>query len=143
MRWYDEHPGAKPFHLAYFGPVNPAAVGIVFDDVPKGAGPKDRKLALEQGPEPGWYAISASWAHGYMWRLPVSDGSFEMLDRRCFGYFLQLRPVARVGYSIFIYHLSRDEANTLRRAIGLPLLEEQPGAQDSARLHDTSTSHRS
>ncbi|HET6880597.1 MAG TPA: glycosyltransferase family 39 protein [Pirellulales bacterium] len=142
-RWHDEHPEARPFHVAYFGPVNPATVGIAFDDVPKGAAPEAGKQPHARGPEPGWYAVSTSWAHGYMWRLPASDGSFEMLDRRYFEYFLRLRPVARAGYSIFIYHVSRDEANSLRRELQLPPLEELPFAETSAPLSSPSRSRRS
>lgn len=106
-RWYDAHPEARPLHLAYFGPVNPRAIGLDFTAVPKSRpAPAGGKEFVTAALEPGWYAISASWAHGYVWRLPSSEGGFEMLDWRCFEYFLKMRPTARAGYSIFIYHVS-------------------------------------
>jgi hypothetical protein len=41
-----------------------------------------------------------------------------------YGYFRHFRPVGRAGYSIYIYHIDRDEANRVRRELGLPELRE-------------------
>ena len=35
-------------------------------------------------------------------------------------YFQRFRPVATAGYSIFIYHIDRDECNRVRAELGLP-----------------------
>lgn len=56
-------------------------------------------------PTPGWYAISIHQVH---------DRSERHL------YFLKLKPVAMAGYSIYIYHVTPDDANRLRRDMGLP-----------------------
>lgn len=59
------------------------------------------------GPEPGWYAISVNNLHR---------------RTREYDYFLRFDPVDRVGYSIYIYHITLDEANRVRRDLGLPNL---------------------
>jgi hypothetical protein len=62
------------------------------------------------GPFPGWYAISVNQLH-------------EHTEE--FGYFLGYEPVDIVGYSIYIYHLTLDDANRVRRKVGVPELEEE------------------
>ena len=41
-----------------------------------------------------------------------------------YRYFLNFRPVAMAGYSIYIYHITLDDANGVRREMGLPELAE-------------------
>lgn len=118
-KWYDAHPEARPLQVAYFGPVNPKAAGIDFVAPPKGVSALDHAPA---GPQPGWFAVSASWAHGYRWLLPQSNGTFEMLDEPVYDYFLRFRPQWTAGYSILIYHVSVEEANAVRAEMGLPML---------------------
>jgi hypothetical protein len=36
-----------------------------------------------------------------------------------YRYFLRFEPVAMAGYSIYIYHITPDEANRVRRELGL------------------------
>jgi glutamine amidotransferase-like uncharacterized protein len=63
-----------------------------------------------EGPVPGWHAIDIQW----IW------------DRkREFRYFLEFAPVATVGYSIYVYHITPDEANRVRRTLGLTAFETQ------------------
>ena len=84
-RWLDRHPEVKPLRLAYDLPlVDPALVGIEHAGTPP-----------TQGPEPGWYVVSVNLIH----RL---GGEYE--------YFLQFEPVARVGYSMHVYHITPEEA---------------------------------
>ena len=40
-------------------------------------------------------------------------------------YFQRFQPVAMAGYSIYIYHITLDEANQARRELGLPELDER------------------
>jgi hypothetical protein len=47
-------------------------------------------------------------------RLRGEDGGY--------AYLLGFRPVARAGYSIYIYHLSPEDANRARRELCLPPL---------------------
>jgi hypothetical protein len=111
-RWYEEHPEARPLGVVLFrDSVNPRLVGIESVDVPVRPdletpyGIVPRKV----GPLPGWYAVSVNW-------LVSRDGEYD--------YFRELEPVGRAGYSIYIYHLTLDDANALRRQYGLPELPD-------------------
>jgi 4-amino-4-deoxy-L-arabinose transferase-like glycosyltransferase len=88
--WSDAHPEARPLHLACFSYVPPLHYGLDGPDVPT-------------EPRPGWFAISVHHLHDPAGR---------------FDYFRRLRPVARVGYSTHIYHLSPAEAEQLREQAG-------------------------
>jgi hypothetical protein len=62
------------------------------------------------GPKPGWYALSVNC----------------IFDRdRHYRHFLHFEPVATAGYSIYIYHITLDGANRVRRKLGLPELGKQ------------------
>lgn len=56
-----------------------------------------------------------------------------------YEHFLHFEPVAMAGYSIYIYHITLDDANRVRRELGLPELPEdwqetaRGGAHDNAR----------
>ena len=39
---------------------------------------------------------------------------------REYRYFLHFEPVATAGYSIYVYHITLDGANRVRRRLGLP-----------------------
>jgi len=113
--WLDQHPEATPLHLAYdLSVIDPRIVGIDYTRPPLGpASTSAAKHTLEElGPLPGWHAISVNQIHR---------------RERDFDYFLNLKPVAMAGYSIYIYHISIDEANRLRRKLGLPQLGSGQG----------------
>jgi dolichyl-phosphate-mannose-protein mannosyltransferase len=109
-RWLDAHPEAKPLHLNYYGyldaehfdidHVGPPPVGLTEKMRARGFTDDAREL----GPQPGWHAISIHRIH---------DQSGKYL------YFLNFEPVAMAGYSIYIYDIGRDEANRVRKEIGL------------------------
>ena len=40
-------------------------------------------------------------------------------------YFLEFEPVATAAYAIYIYHITPDQANRVRRKLGLPELPEE------------------
>jgi len=109
--WLDRHPEARPMAFAVemtTGVQTTLGQPIVApppgpDSVP----PPHPALIL--GPRPGWYAVSVNRLH---------DRSRE------YAYFERFRPVAMAGYSIYIYNISLDEANRVRRELGLP---ELPG----------------
>jgi hypothetical protein len=47
-------------------------------------------------PQPGWYALSVN----------------HLYDReKQYRYFLNFEPVAMAGYSIYIYHITPEDAN--------------------------------
>jgi hypothetical protein len=112
-RWLNSHPEAAPFHLVYYGQVDPRLAGIEFTL------PDERA-----GPLPGWYGIDVNQLRGSDLQAADGNGYWRCFDHREFRYFLQFQPVAMAGYSIYIYHITRDEANRVRRDLGLRLLVE-------------------
>jgi hypothetical protein len=109
--WYESRPEARPIKVAYFGgyPLDRSKI--------KSAGLPPVGLDKEQiddktdttalGPLPGWYALSVN----------------EIYSRsQQYRYFLHFEPVATAGYSIYIYHITIDQANRVRREFGLPEL---------------------
>jgi 4-amino-4-deoxy-L-arabinose transferase-like glycosyltransferase len=108
-RWLDRHPEVRPIGIAYSLPawlVDPAdldieytvpAIGVISDgsDVPE----------EQLGPLPGWYAVFA----GALYQ-PGHE----------YDYFRQFKPVAMVGYSVYVYHISPEEAQRVRQEMGLP-----------------------
>lgn len=120
-RWYDKHPEARPFHVAYFGDmtISPKIAEIDFEPVPGflsdksgGEGENDGQLT---GPQPGWFAVSVNHLRGYR--------HYES-DLPKYTYFQHFKPVDYAGYSIYIYHITREEANSVRAQLGLPPLAE-------------------
>lgn len=132
--WLDEHPEARPLGLAYYGSFDPGLAGIDFSLPPKGPpGAISTKISSESfGPQPGWYAISVMILRGCPWSLSDGKGGSIFLDLPYYTYFLRFRPVAMAGYSIYIYHITLEDANRVRREMGLPLLQEKPSAEDAS-----------
>ena len=131
-RWYDAHPEARPFHLAYFGCVDPRRVGVEYDLPPKGpVSPADfvRPNPREIGPQPGWYAISVNFLHGMRFAISDGHGGTAFINDPWFVYFHQFQPVATAGYSIWIYHITPDECDRVRIEMGLPPLVPAVGAK--------------
>lgn len=103
--WLEKHPEARLVGLEYDMPLlDPKLAGIDY----LGSIPED-------GPRPGWYAVSVNAIHDRL-------GRFE--------YFLRLQPVGTAGYSIYVYHVTLDEARRVRTELGLPPL---PVSVDAAR----------
>jgi hypothetical protein len=122
-RWLDEHPEARPLHLAYLGPIDPRSVGIEYTLPPLGPVDEAREDdPPERGPQPGWHAVSVAFLRGYRSSAPDGHGDRLPLERPLFRYFLHFRPLATAGYSIYIYHLTLDETNRVRQELGLPSL---------------------
>ncbi len=107
-RWLEKHPEARLNGFAFFNCYGPGDVGM--DNYPD----------PPPEPQPGWYAMSVN-------RIHDPSGQYE--------YFLRLEPVGMAGYSIYIYHVTLDEANRARRELGLPELPDDwqpPGEDDDA-----------
>jgi hypothetical protein len=117
--------------LAHSGPFDPRIAGIEFTLPPISINGKKcmEMISSEQlGPQPGWHAIeacfllggdplSAADGHGG-WNAPSRITGYDL------SYFLNFEPVATAGYSIFIYHIALEDANRVRRKMGLPEIEE-------------------
>lgn len=114
-RWFDRHPEARPLGLAYHGTFDSKLIVPECESVPGGP-QKGTADASEAGPRPGWYAVSVQLVFG-----GSEDHDPDYADRH-YLYFRHFTPVARAGYSIWIYHLTPEEADGVRQAIGLPPL---------------------
>ncbi len=111
--WVDSHPTieldgvaltcSSPTTLARHSELPPPPFGAEM----KGSIRVARRRAMQCGPLPGWYAVSVNQIRG---------------RQKEYRYFLRFAPVATAGYSIHIYHISRSEANRVRRDMGLPQL---------------------
>lgn len=88
--------------LASTGPTPHALLGVVSGSPPHFRWQNDATLDRSSGPTPGWHAVSAT-----------------CLREPRYAYFLEFEPVARVGYSINIYHLESEAVNAYRIRSGL------------------------
>jgi len=121
-RWLAAHPEARPLHLAFFHLLDPTKFGIEFEVPPPGPGHRPSASADAEGfsPKPGYYAVSVNFLRGMKADAPDGrGGSFRVADREHFAYFLRFRPIARAGYSIYIYHINAQQADAARRELGL------------------------
>jgi hypothetical protein len=82
--------------LAYFGMIPPSELGIRYHVPPR-------------TPAPGWYAISAHFLYGGPHTVCNPDGTYRSADIREFSWLRQYRPVARIGYSIDVFHITPDQ----------------------------------
>jgi len=116
-RWLDEHPEAKPLYTACDSVLAPHQLGIEECGRPP-AGPPAVTVSTDPehpiGPVPGWFAASVYQIHG---------------ETREIEYFLEFEPVAMAGYSVYIYHITLEDANRVRRLLGcdeLPTNGQEP-----------------
>lgn len=113
--WYAAHPEARPIGIAHYSAVGLEHFGIQAQAVPRGPARSGERPAGrstgEVGPVPGWFVVSVH-------RLHDRSGAYQ--------YFLQFKPVARIGYSLCVYHIGVDEANRVRRELGLQPLSSGP-----------------
>lgn len=125
-RWYDDHPQARPLHIASFGWVDPRHAGLEYSPVPVGPaqpGNLGTEELTELGPRPGWYAIDVNHVMGTVWGTPTGDGGWKRFWMDFgkpipdFRYFQHFKPTQRVAYSYLVYHLKLDEVNRVRREV--------------------------
>jgi Dolichyl-phosphate-mannose-protein mannosyltransferase len=126
-RWLASHAPGERVGLAYFGQVNPS----IFEARDEGfpwflPPPEPGSVSKEEGPlryrhnagrirlEPGLYAVSASLVEGLPWRV-YDDDRWAPYPTwfNAFGYFRDLKPFAKVGYSIFIYRVTPADSERL------------------------------
>lgn len=117
--WIDAHPEVSEIGVAYFGLADIETAGIEAESVPWGpVGEKCGEALAEHGPQPGWYAVSINHIRGYRRYRNY---------RPYYKYFREFRPVAMAGYSIYIYHIPLEDANRVRREMGMSQLPEDYG----------------
>jgi hypothetical protein len=129
-RWYRDHPHARPFHLAHFGLVDPRLFGIDFSlpltavGSPNGFTVPTRAESFpqdESGPLPGWYAIDVNHLYGAPYCADDGEGGLKWLATHGMDltYFQEFTPAARAGYSIYVYHITENDALLYRKLHGL------------------------
>ncbi|MDR1480141.1 MAG: hypothetical protein LBJ00_14490 [Planctomycetaceae bacterium] len=96
-RWYLTHPEARPIRIVYSDSGSLERLDI-----------KDDDLLKSDEPVAGWFAIGVNELYG-------SAKRYEWLK--------QFAPIDRVGYSIYIYRVTPEDANRLRKRMNLPELE--------------------
>lgn len=119
-RWLKAHPEARPLGLAYFGHFDPRVAGIEFELpplVPRPEGRDRNPAVVTPTPQPGWYAVSVNLLHGYTYTIADGRGGLKYLDKPYVAYFLDFQPVARAGYSVYIYHLTADDCQAWQQSL--------------------------
>jgi hypothetical protein len=127
--WLKEHPEARPLRMAYFGFFDPRVAGIEFRMPPKGETSPEEAVgpdAQNIGPQPGWYAVSVTMMRGRVFEIPDGEGKYPWVPLNSFSYFQRLKPIARCGWSIYIYRITPQECVKVRREMGLPPLSASP-----------------
>jgi hypothetical protein len=71
-------------------------------------------IGLSEGPQPGLYAISANLVAGLPFRVRDQAGNLWNAEQDAYGYFRSLDPIAQIGYSIFVYEVTPEQADRLR-----------------------------
>ncbi len=107
--WADAHPECRPLRVVCLSLVDPEVWW---------GGEAGRNKAAEDdpadfGPQPGYYAVSVNALYG------------KRVDGAPAGYYEMFReqtPFARIAYSTRIYRFTPDEADLMRRRMGLPPL---------------------
>ncbi len=133
--WLNRHPEASPLQFASFGWVDPRLAGVESTLPP--LGPDDPVSAMSTadellGPCPGWYAIDVNHLHSVGDAVVDEHADLQRptTQQLNWHYFLHFRPVAMAGYSIYIYHVTLDEANRVRKELGLKPLSRSYSRDD-------------
>ncbi len=110
-RWMNEHPEAAPMKtMLNCSRYSPTAIGIHTDPPPPFVACKKNIVDAngDRGPQPGWFAVSQ--------RILKESIHSNVTG---YQYFERFKPVDYAGYSILIYHISPEEADTVRRSLEL------------------------
>ena len=102
-----QHDEVTDLKLAYFGTFPPGQLGIEY-------------TLPTREPKPGWYAISVNIMQGRPNPLRQSDGTVQNVFDDPFGYLRFFDPVARIGESIRVYHVTENDLK--RRRIEMRLV---------------------
>ncbi|MEX0819046.1 MAG: glycosyltransferase family 39 protein [Pirellulaceae bacterium] len=117
-RWLDSHPEVRPLHLAAHCGFDPRIAGVEFSIPPKQPIDEHGNIAADVSfqPPPGWYAVDANMLRGYPYIIPDGAGGRTEAHRPYFTYFQKMQPVARIGYSLFIYRVNGSTSQNISSA---------------------------
>ena len=105
LKWLKEHPEASSIRVAYNNHISSRLIGREFQPPPPDPCFPLSAEANKQivGPQPGYFAVDVN---------SLTSGPYR--------YFQHFQPIAKAGYSIFIYYISEKDAHRLRTEMGLP-----------------------
>ena len=84
--------GISRVYLSQFSPARPEVYGLAATQLP----PSPRAAPFARfNPAPGWYAIGAT----------TLQGAYTP-DVNTFAYFRAMKPAARIGHALFVYHVA-------------------------------------
>jgi hypothetical protein len=118
--WLNAHPDFRPVGVACYGRgVNAGEVlgvtrpplGLENEEIPSDVA-EQRKL----GPHPGKFAVSVRFLQG--------DVRMETTAKRSYVWLRKFQPIVVLGGSVYIYDISKEEAEKVRSELGLIGLEE-------------------
>lgn len=161
--WLDRHPDWKrDVRLAYAGMVAPEIEGVSpYRLAPRDLRyvPPVRHLPWERkedpsswGPQPGKFAVSVNFERGMFLGSPCPrdvagaarrltpaafypDTSLLWSPGGAYAYFQELQPriEPEIGYSILLYDVSREEAQSVRKRLGIPPLPDPETFREDGR----------
>lgn len=108
--WVERHPEARPVTLSWFEIFDPELVGLNLPPTPTPSVPQS--TGGQNGAPP------ASVFEG--WHI-VSVHNLQSADQRL-AYLRELEPIDRIGYSVMVYHLDKQQAERARRRMEPPLV---------------------
>ena len=98
QKWYHRHPEARPIKIAY-------SSAEILDRLEI----RDNQYPSKE-PEAGWFALGVNSIYS-------SSKQYE--------YFKRFEPIDMIGYSIYVYYITLEEANCTRREMGLPEIDDE------------------
>jgi Dolichyl-phosphate-mannose-protein mannosyltransferase len=121
--WLTAHPQARGLKLAYYNfQIDPALAGLTCELPPPGLECFSDDVPIDNqriGPLPGYYAISVNFLRGAEFLIADRPHGFREVRAHEFEYFRFFRPIARAGYSIYIYCITDKDAAAVRTRLGL------------------------
>jgi hypothetical protein len=113
--WLADHPESRPIHISVSNIYPLETLDIRSVGTPpkwkpdqKPTGTWDKQLTI--GPQPGWYLLGTN-------DLYNEDHDYD--------WFHDLISVKKIGYSIYIFHVTLEDANRLRKQYDLPMFIEE------------------
>lgn len=139
--WQEQNPSARPLNVAVYSMLDPKDLGLVFSKpAPFVLGhPEVSNPDGLRGPQAGWYAISVNHLKGICHFAFDGHGS-AYLSMAYFTYFLDnFEPIDMIGYSIYIYHITEEDATRVRAKLlaeEAEFLKTEGVKAKAERLHD-------
>lgn len=117
-QWQQSHPESAPLGFAYFGQIRPEVAQIDYF-LPPRAELWERPDSQRDNEwlQPGWYAVSASLLRGRQYWVNDGHGNALWAKRASFRYFGRWEPISQAGYSIYIYYITPEQSEQLRREL--------------------------